>query len=481
MKKKISAIISFSLLLSMVFLSGCGCKPQVPNYEVSLEVWGLFDDSDTMAKVISEYKKRNPVIKDIQYKKMTVDSYENDLRDALATGNGPDIFLIHNSWLAKHQDKLFPAPDSVITPKQVQDTFVDVVSQDFVKDSKIFALPLSVDSLALYFNKGLLNQAGFSSPPRTWAEFDDAVTRMTKVDSFGNIVQSGAAMGASSDASPGDGKINRATDILTAIMMQAGAQMNDTKTNLATFAEFTDASLAGKNPISPGQAALAYYTKFSNRSNKEYSWNSSMHNSVDSFIEGQTAMTIDYSWLIPKIQSKAPKMNLGISTLPQNIDKSGKGVNLNFANYWGYAVSKNKTAKADSASGGSGKTPATNEQRTGEAWNFIRYLTMPPVASQGLPRPPATKESADYDPAAEYATTQKKPAARRDLVGVQRNDLLLAPFAEGNIIAKSWSQPDNLAVEKIFDDMIENVALKNADPKDAIDNAEKSVNLLIKK
>jgi hypothetical protein len=29
--------------------------------------------------------------------------------------------------------------------------------------------------------------------------------------------------------------------------------------------------------------------------------------------------------------------------------------------------------------------------------------------------------------------------------------------------------------------MIENVALKNADPKDAIDNAEKSVNLLIKK
>ena len=481
MNKKISIAASSLLLFSMVFLSGCGCKKQAPNYEVSLEVWGLFDDSDTMAKVISEYKKRNPAVKDIQYKKLTIDSYENDLRDALAAGNGPDIFLIHNSWLTKHQDKLSPAPDSVITPKQVQDLFVDVVSQDFVKDSKIYALPLSVDSLALYFNKDLLNQAGLSAPPRTWAEFDEAAGRLTKIDSFGNIVQSGAALGASSDASPGDGKINRATDILTAIMLQAGTQMYDPKTNLATFAEFTDASLSGKNPTSPGQAALAYYTKFSNRSNKEYSWNSTMHNSVDSFIEGQTAMTLNYSWLIPKIQSKAPKMNLGISTLPQNIDQSGKGVNLNFANYWGYAVSKNKTAKNDSASGNSGKTPATNEQRTGEAWNFVRYLTMPPAASQGLPKPPATKESADYDPAAEYAVTQKKPAARRDLVGAQRNDLLFAPFAEGNIIAKSWAQPDNSAVVNIFDDMINNVALKNADPQKAIENAEKSVNLLIKK
>jgi multiple sugar transport system substrate-binding protein len=481
MRKKISIILSSTLLFSLVFLSGCGCKQQVPNYQVSLEVWGLFDDSDTMAKVISEYKKRNPAVKDIQYKKMTVDTYENDLRDALAAGNGPDVFLIHNSWLTKHQDKLAPAPDAVLVAKQVQDMFVDVVSQDFVKDSKIYALPLSVDSLALYYNKDLLNQAGLSAPPQTWAEFDEAVMRMTKVDSFGNILQSGASMGASSDASPGDGKINRATDILTAIMMQAGTQMYDSKTNLATFAEFTDSSLSGNNPISPGQAALSYYTKFSNRSNKEYSWNSTMHNSVDSFIEGQTAMTINYSWLIPKIQSKAPKMNLGISTLPQNIDKSGKGVNLNFANYWGYAVSKNKTTQTDSTSGGSGKTPATNDQRTAEAWKFIRYLTLPPVASQDLPRPAATKESAAYDPASEYAADQKKPAGRRDLIGAQRNDLLLAPFVQGNIIAKSWPQPDNLAVENIFDDMINNVALKNNDPRAAIENAEKSVNLLIKK
>ena len=119
MTKKISVIFSFVLILSMVVLSGCGCaNNSATNYEVRLEVWGLFDDSDVMAKAIAEYEKRNPRVKEIVYKKLTVDSYENDLMDALATGNGPDIFLIHNTWLPKHADKLAPAPVDNLSSNQ---------------------------------------------------------------------------------------------------------------------------------------------------------------------------------------------------------------------------------------------------------------------------------------------------------------------------------------------------------------------------
>ena len=57
----------------------------------------------------------------------------------------------------------------------------------------------------------------------------------------------------------------------------------------------------------------------------------------------------------------------------------------------------------------------------------------------------------------------------------------MAAFAEGNLVAKSWPQPDNLAVEKIFDDMIDNVALRNDDPNKAMEQAQNSVNLLIKR
>ena len=492
MTKKISVIFSFVLILSMGVLSGCGCANNgATSYEVRLEVWGLFDDSDVMAKAIAEYQKRNPRVKEIVYKKLTVDTYENDLMDALATGNGPDIFLVHNTWLPKHADKLAPAPVDnlstsqapILTPKQVQDQFADVVSSDFVSDGKVYALPLSADSLALYYNKDMLNQAGIATPPATWLDFDNAVKKITHVDSLGNINPSGAAMGMSSDASTIiGGKINRATDILTLLMMQSGVDMISPQTKQAAFADFTAATYGGQ--ASPGESALAYYTKFSNPANPDYyTWNSQQHNSVDSFIEGKTAMMLNYSWLIPKIESKAPKLNFGTAKVPQNKDKNGNGMDIDFANYWAYAVSKNKAQNQEfvKTAQQNNHAYATDSQRVAEAWKFIRFLTMPQSFSQDLPVAPAGTESIKFDPAAEYIANQAKPAARRDLVDQQKSDILLSPFAAGNLIAKSWAQPDNLGVEKIFDDLIDNVVLKGTKIHDAMQQAQNSVNVLMRK
>ncbi len=471
-------------VIAVLMLSGCGCKTNTPSYKVNLEIWGLFDDSDVFAKAVEQYKKRNPRIGEITYKKLTVDSYENDLRDVLATGKGPDIFLIHHTWLAKHLEKLAPAPTVVlsdgktqmalINPKKVQEFFPDVVYQDFVKDSSVYALPLSVDSLSLYYNKDLFNQAGITRPPKTWEEFDDDDRKLTNVDSFGNIKISGAAMGASSDraGNPGGGKINRATDILALLMMQSGAEM--WKDGQATFADYT-ANLYGSDK-SAGQRALEYYAKFSNYSTQEYSWNSLMHNSIDSFIEGKTAMTLNYSWLTARILDKAPKLNFGIAPVPQNKDKNGNGIDVGFANYWGFGVSKNKIL------GGAGsKATSTNEQRITEAWKFLVYLAATPSYSSTFIAAPTTKDAAEFDPAAEYAKTQQKPAARRDLIEGQKDDLTLAPFAQGNLIARSWPEPDNLAVEEIFDQMIDDVVLRGGNSREALQNAQSRVNLLIKR
>ena len=90
-------------------------------------------------------------------------------------------------------------------------------------------------------------------------------------------------------------------------------------------------------------------------------------------------------------------------------------------------------------------------------------------------------QSANFDPAAEYVANQAKPAARRDLIEKQKSDILLSSFSQGNLIAKSWAQPDNLAVEKIFDQMIDNVVLKGGTIHDAINQAQNAVNVLMKK
>src|SRR5207253_1111406 len=101
------------------------------------------------------YQALHPNVQ-IQYTEQDIASYESDLIDALASGQGPDIFSINNSWLPKYIDKIAAAPDKTFTYKDYRDTFVDTAVQDFTKDNKIYGTALSVDSLALYYNKDIL-------------------------------------------------------------------------------------------------------------------------------------------------------------------------------------------------------------------------------------------------------------------------------------------------------------------------------------
>jgi ABC-type glycerol-3-phosphate transport system substrate-binding protein len=84
----------------------------------------------------------------------------------------------------------------------------------------------------------------------------------------------------------------------------------------------------------------------------------------------------------------------------------------------------------------------------------------------------------EIDPTAEYLAKTKKPAARRDIVEEQQNDVRLAPFAYGNLIAKNWYQGNPEAVDGIFVDMIEAVVRGEKSSQDALSTAANRINLL---
>jgi multiple sugar transport system substrate-binding protein len=104
--------------------------------------------------------------------------------------------------------------------KELKDNFVDVVSYDVIlEDGKVYGLPLSVDTLAMFYNKDLFNNAGISQTPQYWnKEFLQDVKKLTKQDPKKGIIQAGAALGGSTN-------INRFSDILSVLMMQNGSIM----------------------------------------------------------------------------------------------------------------------------------------------------------------------------------------------------------------------------------------------------------------
>ncbi len=50
---------------------------------------------------------------------------------------------------------------------------------------KVFGIPIGSNSLALYYNKKMLTDAGVTAPPKTWAELTETATKATKSPVYG--------------------------------------------------------------------------------------------------------------------------------------------------------------------------------------------------------------------------------------------------------------------------------------------------------
>lgn len=453
--------IVFGLLIAIVALVAVFFivfRPEEPApYTINLEVWGVFDDSDAYTELFAEYQRLNPHIGTIEYRKLPIETYKQDLLNALAAGKGPDVFMVRNVWTTSFADKVAPAPEN-FTEKGFRDAFVDVAAEDFIVDGKIYGAPLSVDSLALYYNKDLFNAAGIPTPPTTWEELAEDARRISRLDATGDFAVAGAALGTAQN-------INRSTDIVSALISQYGADLNETAKNRLAFSG------------SDVKQAVAFYTSFSDIQSPNYTWNPREYYSLDAFSDGSLGMMLNYSWHYATLKQKNAKLNVGVAPLPQ----IPGGTNANFANYWGYAVSKNKTQPE--ALPGSKQTldPNTyNALRTHEAWQLLRYLTYPHpqntlTLANGLSQTTADFALA-FDPAEEYLKKTAKPAARRDLIEKQKNDPVLAPFGTGNLIAKTWRQADPEANETVLADMIESIVTGVRSVDEALETAAARLN-----
>lgn len=420
-------------MVLIVFLVLRGLSTVTPPPATTLQFWGVYDSPSYYSGIISQYQKEHPNIK-IVYKSFSYDEYEKALINAFATQTGPDIWLMHNTWLPKHGDLISPLPQTTLsgesgplmTLQSFQQQFVDVTQTDLVFQGQIYGLPLYVDTLALFYNKDIFNSAGIPDLPATWDEFSQDVERLTQIDSKNHITRAGATIGTAKN-------INRSTDILMLLMLQSGVRMTDKDNTYATFSQHLQNQ-------GVGETALQYYTDFSNPNKSVYTWNDQQANSIDAFTQDKAAMMINYSHQIQNIHALAPRFNFGVAPVPQI---SGASVNVNFANYWAATVAK-QSKYAD------------------EAWKFLVYLT-------------------NTDNATKYLAASDRPTARRDLIQSQQADLTLNVFATQALSARSWYQIDNSAIETIFADMIDDVNYGRMSVRDALQTAEGKVSVLMRK
>jgi len=465
MKKAKNKLVILLLFFTLIMTSGFGCKMVSKEVEnamkpVTLEFWRVYDGPDAFDDIITAYKQLHPFIT-IKYKKLRYSEYEQELFNALAEDRGPDIFSIHNTWVRKYQTKISPMPDKItlaypvvkgtikkevipelrttnsIPLKDIKNNFIDVVYKDVVINAEadpktkqmkdfVYGLPLSVDTLAMFYNKDLLNNAGIPQAPAYWnKEFQQDIKKLTKQDSRGQLEQAGVAMGGSAN-------ITRYSDILSVLMMQNGTVMMDDSGEI--MFNRIPPTMTGQQHV-PGLEASIFYSDYANPSKEVYSWNKTQDNSLDMFIKGKLGFLFGYSYFLPQIKAQAPKLNFGIAKLPQI---EGNTVSTNFANYWVETVSSKSKYKS-------------------EAWDFIQFMT---------------KEAQVKS----YLEKTKKPTALKSLINAQLSDEDVGVFAEQLLTSKSWYRgKDPQAMEMIIGQMIDGFVEGKDKPENLIDLASRQV------
>jgi multiple sugar transport system substrate-binding protein len=450
----------FLATMFILVLLGQGCT-KGPSQEArslsaqqELNIWSVIDDEDVYHDIIATFRKSYPYAT-IKFRRYRLEEYEEELLNAMAEDRGPDIFMVHNTWVGKYVPKIQPSPLTVkvaqqvvtgtvkkevsmqvrdqktVSPTSLRREFVDVVPQDAIRmvdvapegskpemAERVVALPMSVDTLALYYNKDLLNAAGIATPPETWEQFQNQVRELVETDDLGEIVQAGAGFGTGSN-------VERAPDIVSLLMMQNRTVM----TNNSGYPQFdkTPREISDQVDEAPGIQALKFYTDFADPGKNVYTWNNEQPNSLDAFIQGTSAFFIGYSYYLPQIRANAPKMNLGITEIPQIAGNP----EVNYANYWLWTVSK-KTKSPDLA------------------WHLVNNMT--------------GEEQAPI-----YLDEAKRPAARRALLEAQFEDPDIGVFATQVLTAKSWFiGVDPKAMETAMIDMIDSIVEDGMEIKDAI-------------
>ncbi|MEK7593270.1 MAG: extracellular solute-binding protein, partial [Patescibacteria group bacterium] len=411
----ISIIVFFVVAFVFFGRKGGGGLGGGGEQQIELDFWGVEDES-VIRKLTELYSGANPGVR-IAYQQFDENNYEKSLLNALASNKGPDIFMLHNSWLPKHQNKITPAVEAQLPFVYFRDSFPKVVSQDFSQDNKIYALPLYIDTLAFIYNKDYFDAKAVALPPNTWESFQNSISRLKETDFSGRISKASAAIGGSEKS------VDKAADLLSLIMLQYGADM----TNENGQADFVRTG---------GLNAFNFYLRFSNPTSQYYTWNDNLRPSLDNFSNGTVAAIFNYSSAIPKIKAKNPFINIAVSPMLQF---SGADQPLNYADYWGLTVS-------------------SQSKNSAWAWHFIQSA--------------ATQEQFNE----EYLKISGRPPALRSLINKYLNDSDIGVFAKQALTAESWKQPDNNEIKKIFSSAIESVLSGKLSAQNALQEAENKIN-----
>lgn len=342
-----------------------------------------------------------------------------ELRDkmlvAVAGGQGPDLLLLDQIWVAQYAAANFVVPlDDFVSKSNINgnDYFPGAWGAGIYK-KKLYGVPFDVGVWALlYYNKTMFKDAGLDpeKPPVTWDDFLAYGKKLTGNGKYGTAIWVGQ----------GDA-VQCMTDAFT---FSAGGKIVD---DMSTKAELN----------SPAGIKGLDFWKACDGISPPGSVGRSEEDSFKLFTAGQVAMFFYGEWGQDTIKTRAPDMNYGMALLPK--PQGGESVGC----FGGFNIAINK-----------------NCANKDLAFEFIKFSTKKEVNEKITMLTPAHKEAA-----------QKYLKEKRLFSDVIYNQLTKALFRP--------MVPNYPEIAEVQRQATQKVLLNQMSTKDALEEAAKKINTLL--
>lgn len=421
-------LFGFAIVVGVMVFAGIipGFRAPSGGTYGTVTVWGTFP-SRVMSDFTSEFNKVHKNTLNIAYVPRPAATFEADLLQALSTGQGPDLIILPSELTFRQGDKLFPIPSDSLSPRDFRDTFVSA-GEIFLLPGGTLALPLLVDPMVMYYNRGIFQSAAVAEIPSTWTAFGQALSQINVVDTRGNITRTGMAAGEFAN-------YDNAKQLLSLLFLQAGTPIVGFDNNqgyrsvLAENFGFT---------LSPGQAALDFFTQFSNPSRATYSWNRSLPEAKDALAAGILATYFGFASEEDEVRAKNPNLDLDVALVPQRT----AGERATLARVYGVGISRT-SANLEAAA------TAAVLLSSPESVALLSGLT-------GL------------------------PPARRDLLAAGNTNPFDQIYYESALLGKTWLDPNPAQTEAIWRAMAERVTTGRSLSLDSIGRASQELEALFR-
>lgn len=359
---------------------------------VELTYWGPLSgpDGPIMKKIVEDFNKSQDqykvnfqIIPQTEYYK-TVDLAFNGEKSI------PEFMIMHGDQIATYARKgTLKELDSIMGDKLSKDEYHPKGWEAATVDDKLYAVPLDIQPLMLYWNKDLFKEVGLDpdSPPTTREEFLDYAQKLTKKDKnqYGFVVPT----------------LWPQQFIFPTIVAQNGGEfLNNGKIDFTSDAVVNalqfEKDLINKYKVSPSDVQ--------------------QDGEVTMFIQGKNAMHLNGPWMLKQWQDAG--INFGVAPVPQ----LGTEQQAVYANSHNFVIPKD-----------------VSDEKVAGVVAFIKYIQQNGIAWAESGQAPASK--------AVYESEEFKKMDQQPQVAKQFDTATVSPDVEnwGQITSPLWE-----AVNKVL-------------------------------